>query len=31
MQVKAFGERLKPHQKATLADGTTVLEAAVVS
>mmetsp|Transcript_10184 Transcript_10184/g.30634 ORF Transcript_10184/g.30634 Transcript_10184/m.30634 type:complete len:393 (-) Transcript_10184:278-1456(-) len=29
-EVKAFGERLKPHQKATLADGTTVLEAAVI-
>lgn len=29
-EVKAFGERLKPHQKATLPGGTTVLEAAVV-
>lgn len=29
-QVKAFGERLRPHQKATLGSGTTVLEAAVV-
>jgi PCI domain len=30
MQVAAFGKQLKPHQMASLPDGTTVLEAAVV-
>jgi COP9 signalosome complex subunit 4 len=28
--VAAFGEQLKPHQMASLPDGTTVLEAAVI-
>jgi COP9 signalosome complex subunit 4 len=29
-QVAAFGKQLKPHQMASLPDGTTVLEAAVI-
>ena len=30
LQVAAFGQQLKPHQMASLPDGTTVLEAAVI-